>query len=86
VGARNPGDAGHCPSSAEPRGARRDLNPRVLPRRSQMTALTQSIARAFPANSLQINIVRQLLLLALAAVVVMLLRATYGLDLSWAFF
>ena len=51
-----------------------------------MTALTQSIARAFPANSLQINIVRQLLLLALAAVVVMLLRATYGLDLSWAFF
>jgi hypothetical protein len=51
-----------------------------------MTALTQSIARAFPANSLQINVVRHLLLFALAVVVVALLRATDGLDLSWAFF
>ncbi|KJC61967.1 response regulator [Bradyrhizobium sp. LTSPM299] len=48
--------------------------------------MTQSIARAFPANSLQINIVRQLLLLALAALFVALLRASYGIDLSWAFF
>ncbi|MBR0794029.1 response regulator [Bradyrhizobium jicamae] len=51
-----------------------------------MTILAQSIARAFPANSLQINLVRHLLLLALAGLFVALLRASYGLDLSWGFF
>jgi hypothetical protein len=51
-----------------------------------MTALTQSIARAFPANSLRNSIARHLLSFALAAALVVVLRATYGLDLSWAFF
>jgi len=51
-----------------------------------MTALAQSIARAFPANSVQINIVRQLLMLAAAGLFVAVLRASYGLDLSWGFF
>jgi hypothetical protein len=51
-----------------------------------VTALVQSIARVFPANSLRINIARQFLLLMLAALLVVLLRATYGVDLSWAFF
>ncbi|MBR0757127.1 response regulator [Bradyrhizobium jicamae] len=47
-----------------------------------MTAITQSIARAFPANSIQVTVVRQLLLFALAGLCVSLLVATYGLDLS----
>lgn len=51
-----------------------------------MTALAQSIARAFPANSLRSNVVRHLLLLASAVLFVAVLRASYGLDLSVAFF
>jgi len=51
-----------------------------------MTALAQSIVRAFSASSLQIAIIRNLALLALAVLFVAVLRATYGLDLSPGFF
>jgi ribose/xylose/arabinose/galactoside ABC-type transport system permease subunit len=51
-----------------------------------MTALAKSIARAFSANSPQINILRQLLLFALAGLFVSVLIASYGLDLSPGFF
>jgi hypothetical protein len=47
-----------------------------------MTALAKTIARAFPANSFQATILRQLLLFALACLFVLVLSATYGLDLS----
>jgi hypothetical protein len=50
--------------------------------RSRMTALAKTIARAFPANSPQINIVQQLLLFALAGLFVSVLVASYGVDLS----
>ena len=51
-----------------------------------MSVFTQSIARAFPANSLRTTIARHLLLLVLAGLFVAVLRAGYGLDLSWGFF
>jgi hypothetical protein len=51
-----------------------------------MSAFAQSIARAFSANSLQINIARHLILLALAVLLVAVLGATYGFDLSPGFF
>jgi hypothetical protein len=51
-----------------------------------MIALAQSIARAFPANSLQFNIVRHVLTFILAALFVAFLRAVDGVDMSWAFF
>ncbi|WGR94528.1 response regulator [Bradyrhizobium sp. ISRA443] len=51
-----------------------------------MTALAQSIVRAFSANSLQITVIRNLFLLALAVLFVAILRATYGLDLGPGFF
>lgn len=51
-----------------------------------MTALARSVRRAFSENSFQIDIVRNLLLLALAVLFVAVLRATYGLDLSAGFF
>lgn len=51
-----------------------------------MTTLAQSIARAFPANSLRSTIARHLLLLVSAALFVAVLRASYGLDLSPGFF
>jgi hypothetical protein len=47
-----------------------------------MTALAKTIARAFPANSPQVNIFQQLLLFALACLFVSVLVATYGIDLS----
>jgi hypothetical protein len=47
-----------------------------------MTALARSIARAFPANSFRATVLQQLSLLALAALFVAMLAATYGLDLS----
>ena len=47
-----------------------------------MTALAKTIARAFPANSTQINILQQLLLFVLAGLFVSVLIASYGLDLS----
>jgi hypothetical protein len=50
--------------------------------RSRMTALARTIARAFPANSPQVNILQQLLLFALAGLFVSVLVATYGVDLS----
>ena len=50
--------------------------------RSRMTALAKAIARAFPANSPQVNILEQLLLFALAGLFVSILIATYGIDLS----
>ncbi|MHC2434475.1 response regulator [Bradyrhizobium sp. USDA 4451] len=48
-----------------------------------MTALAQSIARVF---SLRSSIARHVLLFALAALFVAVLRASYGLDLSAGFF
>jgi ribose/xylose/arabinose/galactoside ABC-type transport system permease subunit len=51
-----------------------------------MTALAKTIARAFPANSTQINILRQLLLFAIAGIFVFVLIASHGLDLSPGFF
>ncbi|MGY4255878.1 hypothetical protein ACVI1L_002946 [Bradyrhizobium sp. USDA 4516] len=51
-----------------------------------MTALAQSIARAFLANSLRSSIARHLLLLASAVLFVVALRASYGLDLSAGLF
>jgi hypothetical protein len=51
-----------------------------------VTGLIQAIALGFPARSLHINGGRQLVLLTLAVLFVALLRATYGLDLSWGFF
>ncbi|WP_229197212.1 response regulator [Bradyrhizobium acaciae] len=51
-----------------------------------MTALAQSIARVFPANSLRSSIARHVLLFASAALFVAALRASYGLDLSAGFF
>ncbi|MGY4475434.1 hypothetical protein ACVILL_002848 [Bradyrhizobium sp. USDA 3364] len=47
-----------------------------------MTALAQSIARAFSAGSLRSLIARHVLLFALAVLFVAVLRASYGLDLS----
>jgi ribose/xylose/arabinose/galactoside ABC-type transport system permease subunit len=54
--------------------------------RLQMTALAKSIARAFPASSSQVDIVRQVSLFALAGLFVWALIATYGIDLSPGFF
>ncbi|WP_166300983.1 MULTISPECIES: response regulator [unclassified Bradyrhizobium] len=51
-----------------------------------MTALAQSIARAFAANSLRSSIARHALLFVLAVLFVAALRASYGLDLSAGFF
>ncbi len=51
-----------------------------------MTALAQSIARAFAANSIQAAVIRQILLCGLAGLFVAILAATYGLDLSPGFF
>lgn len=51
-----------------------------------MTVLAQSIARAFSAGSLRSSVARHVLLLALAVLLVAIMRASYGLDLSWAFF
>ena len=51
-----------------------------------MTALAQSIARAFPANSLRSNIARHVLLFGFAVLFVAVLRASCGLDLSVGFF
>ncbi|MTV17346.1 response regulator [Bradyrhizobium elkanii] len=48
--------------------------------------MTQSIARAFPANSLRNSIARHVLLFALAVLFVAALGASYGLDLSAGFF
>ena len=47
-----------------------------------MTALAKTIARAFPVNSPQVNILQQLLLFALAGLFVSVLVASYGVDLS----
>lgn len=51
-----------------------------------MTALARTIARAFPANSPQVNTLQQLLLFALAGLLVSVLVASYGIDLSPGFF
>jgi hypothetical protein len=51
-----------------------------------MTALARTIARAFPANSLQVNIARQAVWFARACLFVAVLVASYGLDLSPGFF
>jgi hypothetical protein len=51
-----------------------------------MTALAKTIARAFPANSLQIIIARQAMWCALACLFVVVLIASYGVDLSPGFF
>ena len=51
-----------------------------------MTALARAIARAFPTNSLQVNIARHALCFALACLFVAVLVASYGLDLSPGFF
>ncbi|MCA6101567.1 response regulator [Bradyrhizobium sp. WSM 4400] len=48
--------------------------------------MAQSIARAFPANSLRSSIARHVLLLASAVLFVAALRAGYGLDLSAGLF
>ncbi|QPF84743.1 response regulator [Bradyrhizobium genosp. L] len=51
-----------------------------------MTALAQSIARAFSAASPRNAVARHVLLLVAAVLFVVVLRASYGLDLSWGFF
>jgi hypothetical protein len=51
-----------------------------------MTALARTIARAFPANSLQVNIATQAVSFALACLFVAVLVGSYGLDLSPGFF
>jgi|tagenome__1003787_1003787.scaffolds.fasta_scaffold20148923_1 hypothetical protein len=47
-----------------------------------MAPLARTIARAFPANSLRLGILRQLLLFVLASLFVAVLVASYGIDLS----
>jgi hypothetical protein len=70
----------------EPWPVERDLFDGAERWRSQMTALARTIARAFPANSPQVNTLQQLLLFALAGLFVSVLVATYGIDLSPGFF
>lgn len=50
--------------------------------RSQMTAMTRFISRAFPVTSPQRAVLKQLALFCGAGLTVWLLMATYGLDLS----
>jgi hypothetical protein len=51
-----------------------------------VTAIARSFSRAFPANSVRTECLRQLLALVTAILFVSLLVASYGLDLSPGFF
>jgi hypothetical protein len=51
-----------------------------------VTAIARAFSRAFPANSIRAECLRQLLALGAAILFVSLLLASYGLDLSPGFF
>jgi hypothetical protein len=51
-----------------------------------VTAIARAFSRAFPANSVRAECLRQLVALAAAILFVALLLASYGLDLSPGFF
>ena len=54
--------------------------------RSQMAVLVRAFSRAFPVNSLELEIIKQLAMFCGAGLLVSLFRMTYGLDLSAGFF
>ena len=51
-----------------------------------MTAIARALSRAFPANSVRAECLRQLVTLGAAILFVLVLRTSYGLDLSPGFF
>jgi hypothetical protein len=51
-----------------------------------VTAIARAFSRAFPANSIRAECLRQLVALGAAILFVSLLIASYGLDLSPGFF
>jgi hypothetical protein len=52
----------------------------------RVIAIARAFSRAFPANSIRATCFRQLVTLAAAILFVLVLRASYGLDLSLGFF
>jgi hypothetical protein len=51
-----------------------------------MAAIAKAFSRAFPANSVEIDILKQLVIFCGAGLLVSVLMMTYGLDLSAGFF
>jgi hypothetical protein len=51
-----------------------------------MAAITRAFTRAFPANSVEIVILKQLAIFCGAGLLISVLMMTYGLDLSAGFF
>jgi hypothetical protein len=51
-----------------------------------MAAIARAFARALPANSIEIEILKQLAIFCGAGLLVSVLMMTYGLDLSAGFF
>jgi hypothetical protein len=51
-----------------------------------VTAIARAFSRAFPANSVRAECLRQLVTLGAAILFVLMLLASYGLDLSPGFF
>jgi hypothetical protein len=60
--------------------------PGTLIWRSQMAAIARALARALPANQSEIETLKTIVMLCGVGLVVSLLLATYGLDLSPGFF
>jgi len=56
-------------------------NPEII-----VTAIARAFSRVFPANSVRAECLRQLVALAAAILLVWLLLASYGLDLSAGLF
>jgi hypothetical protein len=51
-----------------------------------MAAIARAFTRAFPVSSFQLDILKGLAMLCGAVLVALLLRATYGLDMSVGLF
>ena len=51
-----------------------------------MAVLVRAFSRAFPVNSLELEIIKQLAMFCGAGLLVSLFMMTYGLDLSGGFF
>jgi hypothetical protein len=63
-----------------------DLMARSKIGRSQMAAIARAFSRAFSANSVETEILKQLAIFCGAGLLVSVLMMTYGLDLSAGFF
>jgi len=60
--------------------------PGVEPWRPQLAAMARALARAFPANRVDVEILKTIAMFCAVGLVVSLLLATNGLDMSAGFF